>query len=293
MKFIPPLEITSKIHTLIEEAKTELILVSPYVKIDNWGKTKSCLNRAIDRNVNITIIARENADQDLNYIKSLKIRLVLIKDLHAKVYINDKQAIVTSQNLLHYSDSNSVEIGYISQTQYERKELVEFVNQYITKIEPEEKKVSRAFSNKEETIKTIPVEKVDERISYDNKKHLKEWQVPKLLEAFRENFRFTEFTPTSSYIFTDRLIPFAHLIIDSHYIIKIQKNLFGAGDLVDKIIMLNFNLKLSYKIVVLTSHKTHYYIEFMPNFNFVFNDLVEDYLKITNKILKSDFTKEF
>lgn len=279
MKFIPPLEITSKIHTLIEEAKTELILVSPYVKIDNWGKTKSCLNRAIDRNVNITIIARENADQDLNYIKSLKIRLVLIKDLHAKVYINDKQAIVTSQNLLHYSDSNSVEIGYISQTQYERKELVEFVNQYITKIEPEEKKVSRAFSNKEETIKTIPVEKVDERISYDNKKHLKEWQVPKLLEAFRENFRFTEFTPTSSYIFTDRLIPFAHLIIDSHYIIKIQKNLFGAGDLVDKIIMLNFNLKLSYKIVVLTSHKTHYYIEFMPNFNFVFNDLVEDYLK--------------
>jgi hypothetical protein len=293
MKFIPPLEITSKIHTLIEEAKTELILVSPYVKIDNWGKTKSCLNRAIDRNVNITIIARENADQDLNYIKSLKIRLVLIKDLHAKVYINDKQAIVTSQNLLHYSDSNSVEIGYISQTQYEHKELVEFVNQYITKIEPEEKKVSRAFSNKEETIKTIPVEKVDERISYDNKKHLKEWQVPKLLEAFRENFRFTEFTPTSSYIFTDRLIPFAHLIIDSHYIIKIQKNLFGAGDLVDKIIMLNFNLKLSYKIVVLTSHKTHYYIEFMPNFNFVFNDLVEDYLKITNKILKSDFTKEF
>lgn len=293
MKFIPPLEITSKIHTLIEEAKTELILVSPYVKIDNWGKTKSCLNRAIDRNVNITIIARENADQDLNYIKNLKIRLVLIKDLHAKVYINDKQAIVTSQNLLHYSDSNSVEIGYISQTQYERKELVEFVNQYITKIEPEEKKVRRVFSNKEDTLKTIPFEKVDERISYDNKKHLKEWQVPKLLEAFRENFRFTEFTPTSSYIFTDKLIPFAHLIIDSHYIIKIQKNLFGADDLVDKIIMLNFNLKLSYKIVVLTSHKTHYYIEFMPNFDFVFNDLVEDYLKITNKILKSDFTKEF
>jgi hypothetical protein len=293
MKFIPPLEITSKIHTLIEEAKTELILVSPYVKIDNWGKTKSCLNRAIDRNVNITIIARENADQDLNYIKSLKIRLVLIKDLHAKVYISDKQAIVTSQNLLHYSDSNSVEIGYISQTQYERKELVEFVNQYITKLEPEEKKFNRVFSKKEEIIKTIPVKKVRERINYENKKFLKDWQVPKLLEAFRENFRFTEFTPTSSYIFTDKLLPFAHLIIDSHYIIKIPKNLFEAGDLVDKIIILNFNLKLSYKIVVLTSHNSYFYIEFVPNDDFVFNVLVEDYIKITNKILKSDFAKDF
>lgn len=293
MKFIPPLEITSKIHTLIEEAKTELILVSPYVKIDNWGKTKSCLNRAIDRNVNITIIARENADQDLNYIKSLKIRLVLIKDLHAKVYISDKQAIVTSQNLLHYSDSNSVEIGYISQTQYERKELVEFVNQYITKLEPEEKKISRIYSYKEKLNNTIPVKKVDERISYDNKKHLKEWQVPKLLEAFRNNFKLTPFTPTASYIFTDKLLPFAHLIIDSHYVIKIEKSLMGAESLVDKIILLNFNLKLSYKIVVLTSHNTHFYIEFMPNFDFVFNDLVEDYLKITNKILKSDIAKEF
>ena len=31
MKFIPPLEISSKIMTLIEEAEKEIILVSPYV----------------------------------------------------------------------------------------------------------------------------------------------------------------------------------------------------------------------------------------------------------------------
>lgn len=293
MKFIPPLEITSKILMLIEEAKTELILVSPYVKIDYWGKMKSCLERAIERGVNITFIARKNADQDLTYIKGLKLKLVLVNDLHAKVYINDRQAIVTSQNLLHSSDINSVEIGYISQTQHERKELIEFVNQYITKLDPVENKANIRFFLKNESNTTIPVEKVSERINYDNKKHLKDWQVPKLLEAFRNNFKLTPFTPTASYIFTDKLFPFADLMIDSHYIIKIQKNLFGAGDLVDKIIMLNFNLKLSYKIVVLTSHNTHFYIEFMPNFDFVFNDLVEDYLKITNKILKSEIVKNF
>lgn len=293
MKFIPPLEITSKIMTLIEEAKTELILVSPYVKIDNWGKMKTRLEKAIERNVNITFIARKNADQDLTYIKSLKLKLVLVNDLHAKVYMNDKQAIVTSQNLLHSSDINSVEIGYISQTQYERNELIEFVNQYITKLDPVEKKVNKVFPIAEKLNKTILVEKVEGIINYDNKKHLKRWQLPELLKTFRSNFRNILFKNATTYIFSDELFPFAHLILDSHYIIKIKKSLIGANNLVDEIILLDFNLKLSYKMVVLTSHKTHFYIEFMPKDDFVFDDLVQDYLEITNKILRSDFAKDF
>jgi len=40
MKFIVPLEIASKIMTLIVEAEKELILVSPYVKINDWDKMK-------------------------------------------------------------------------------------------------------------------------------------------------------------------------------------------------------------------------------------------------------------
>lgn len=51
MKFIPPLEITSKIMSLIEEAQKEIIIVSPYVNIQKWGKMKSCIERAIERGV--------------------------------------------------------------------------------------------------------------------------------------------------------------------------------------------------------------------------------------------------
>lgn len=272
--------------TLIEEAKTELILVSPYVKMDNWGKMKSCLERAIERGVIITLIARKNADQDLSYIKSLNLKLVLVNDLHAKVYINDNKAIVTSQNLLHSSDINSVEIGYISQTQYERRELIDFVNQFIVKITPVEKKTYNSFSKTEETIKSIAIERVEGVINYDNKKHLKEWQLDKLYESFTSYYRVPHFKQTATYVFSDELFNFADLILDSHYVIKIEKRLNGSDSFLEKILNINFNLKQDYKIIVLTSHKTHFYIEFIPLNNIIINYLIEDYLNVTNNILK-------
>ncbi len=293
MKFIPPLEIASKIMTLIVEAENELILVSPYVKINEWDKMKKSLSKAVNKSVPIIFIVRQGTDCDLTPLRILNIKPILVKDLHAKVYINDKYAIVTSQNVTHYSDINSIDIAYQTENEKERIELIDFVNQYITELQPERKKINRIYSNKDETIKTIPVKKVSERINYDNKKHLKDWQLPKLFEVFNINFRNILFKKTSSYIFSDELFPFADLILDSHYEIKIEKRLMGAENLVDEITLLNFDLKLNYKIVVLTSHKTHFYIEFMPKDDFIFNDLAEDYLKITNKILKSDFVKNF
>lgn len=48
MKFIPPLEISSKIMTLIKEANRELIIVSPYIQILYWTKMRKCLADAVD-----------------------------------------------------------------------------------------------------------------------------------------------------------------------------------------------------------------------------------------------------
>lgn len=109
MKFIPPLEIASKIMTLIEEAEKELILVSPYVEVSKWNKMKSCLKRTVSRNVNILFVARKNATQDLSFITELGIEVKLVENLHAKLYINENYAIVTFQNITYYSDINSID----------------------------------------------------------------------------------------------------------------------------------------------------------------------------------------
>lgn len=277
MKFIPPLEISSKIMTLIEEANKELILVSPYVEISRWDKMKKCLERAVKRDVNITFIARKNAKQDLSFLEQIGIKLLLINDLHAKLYLNEKYGIVTSQNVVYYSDINSIDIAYRTTDTIERKELVDFVNKYVVGIEPEHKN----------PINYIPSS------NYDNLIQLKDWQLDKLYNHFQSKYNHVRFNCTSTYFFGRQLLPFAHVMISSVYVIKFKKSKNNCDELIEEISKLNFDLKNSYRIDLLTSHKTFYYLEFIPFGKFNFNKLILDFESITEKILKTEYNKNF
>lgn len=274
MKFIPPLEITSKLMTLIEEAKKELIIVSPYVNVSKWGKMKSCLERAINRGVKVTIIARKNADQDLSYIQSLNVKLHLIMDLHAKLYLNDKYGIVTSQNLLQYSDNNSIEIAYQTNISRERIELVEYVNSYIINLKPNE-------------TEKILVNEIENK-SYENKKQLPNWQVNKILEHFKQHFPDSRFVGTETYVFCGSLLPFADVMMDSIYTVKFRKGSKDCEEILKKLVILNLKLNHKFKIDVLTSHKSYYYVEFIPTGQFQLLKLIEDFMMITNTILDNN-----
>lgn len=269
--------------SLIEEAQKELIIVSPYVNVDYWGKMKSCLERAIQRGVNITFVARKNADHKghLAYIESLNINLILINDLHAKLYINDKYAIVTSQNLLQSSDNNSIEIGYITTNNMERKELVTFVNQFIFKIKPVENNVKQVATEKNFKIPITEFERSATDVVF------KEWQIEKALEIFKNNFFNVAFKPTASYIFSSNLIPFADVMIYNRLVLKYSKQLSNSDLIAKKIEGLEFRLKSSFKVEYLDSNKRYLYYEFVPQGKFSFNDLIEDYTIIINEILKS------
>ena len=270
--------------SLIEEAQKELIIVSPYVNVDYWGKMKSCLERAIERGINITFIVRKNNTDHktyLNYIKNLKVNLILIDNLHAKLYMNDKYAIVTSQNLLQSSDNNSIEIGYMTTNNMERKELVTFVNQFIFKINPVEVFVKPVATEKSLKIPITDFERSATDVIF------KEWQIEKALEIFKANFFNVAFKPTASYIFSSNLIPFADVMIYNRLVLKYSKQLSNSDLLAKKIEGLEFRLKNSFKIEYLDSNKTYYYYEFVPQGKFSFNDLIEDYTIIINEILKS------
>lgn len=269
--------------SLIEEAQKELIIVSPYVNIDYWGKMKSCLERAKDRGVNITFIVRKNTEHKvyLNYIENLSVNLILVDNLHAKLYINDKYAIVTSQNLLQSSDNNSIEIGYVTTNSMERKELVSFVNQFIFKITPVEVVVNPVAAKKSSKIPITEFEHSATDVVF------KEWQIEKALEVFKANFFNVAFKQTTSYIFSSNLLPFADVMIYNRLVVKYSKNLSNSDLLAKKIEDLEFRLKNSFKVEYLDSHKTYYYYEFVPQGKFSFNDLIEDYTIIINEILKS------
>lgn len=276
MKFIPPLEISSKIMTLIEESNKELILVSPYVEISKWDKMKKCIERAVNRKVKITFIARKNAKQDLSFLEQLGINLILINDLHAKLYLNENYGILTSQNIVYYSDINSIDIAHQTENNSEKKELVDFINKYIINIELVKK--------------TIPFEKVRSH-NYDKKVQLKDFQLERLWQTFINYSPNSFFKKASSYIFCNDILPFADIMVDTRLTIKINKQRTDCEQILNKLQTIGFDFKHNFKAELLISHKSFYYIEFIPIDKIDFEFLEKDFVGLIDDILKSDIHK--
>lgn len=133
MKFIKPSEISSKIMTLIEESDEYVVIVSPYVKISKWYKLLKKFDNLKSRNIPIEFIIRDDSTNQLSFkeLDSLGIKFKAIKDLHCKLYLNEKYAIVSSMNLLLSSEINSLELAYQTETEKEYNELKEFCERYL------------------------------------------------------------------------------------------------------------------------------------------------------------------
>ena len=272
MKFIPPLEISSKIMTLIEESNDELILVSPYVNLSNWDKMKKCILRAVNRGVKITFIARKNAAQDLSFLEEIEIKLVLVKDLHAKLYLNENYGIVTSQNIIYYSDINSIDIAYKTTEDLEKTELYDFIEKYIL------------------NSSTVP-NNVINRVEYqdhNNTQQLSAWMQKKLAKKFIYNYKKVKFTPTINYVFSSQLLPFSDVMISSIYTIKMNKYSDNCEKIIDEISKVQFNFIDNYRIDLYTGHNKFYYLDFIPINELNPNDLISDYINLTNCILNSN-----
>ena len=133
MKLIKPSEISSKIMSLIEESDEFVLLVSPYVKISKWYKLLKKLDNLKARKVPFSFVVRdENSNSNSLYeLDSLSYSYSAIPDLHAKLYLNEKYAIVTSLNLLLSSEINTIEIGYQTETPEEYAELIDFCKRHL------------------------------------------------------------------------------------------------------------------------------------------------------------------
>ena len=86
MQFIPPAEISGKIMTLIDQAKQELVIVSPYNKVTNWDKLIKRLNKVRSRGVKITWYIRSHIKNNEEQIRALGIDPISVDNLHAKLY---------------------------------------------------------------------------------------------------------------------------------------------------------------------------------------------------------------
>lgn len=115
-----------EVISIIKRARQRLILISPYW--DLWRGIIAEIERAATRGVKITVIARGGEDQTkqaraLKCISSCLDYEGFIDRLHAKIYLNESEALVTSMNLVESSALNSVEVSIHIEQEYASKEF--------------------------------------------------------------------------------------------------------------------------------------------------------------------------
>jgi hypothetical protein len=131
MKIIKPKLISGEIMDLIEQANEKMVIVSPYYHINKWEKLLHSLDKMKRRKVAAEFYAREDAIECIKEVEAIGFQPYLIKRLHAKVYFNEKQAIVSSMNLDFRSDNQSLDIAMITENEGEYNDVIQYFDQFI------------------------------------------------------------------------------------------------------------------------------------------------------------------
>ena len=104
--------IVHHLRTIIEDAEKELVLISPYIKADE--ETKDLLkDTKRSTRINVVYGKRELLKEEERFLNDLSITSTFRENLHAKCYLNEKQALLTSMNLYEFSMENNDEMGIL------------------------------------------------------------------------------------------------------------------------------------------------------------------------------------
>lgn len=111
-KFLDTTGTSYHLEQIIKNCKAKLILISPYLRVND--RVKDLLNDLDRMKIDIRIVFGKTDlnPQEMKWIESLKsIRTFFCKNLHAKCYMNENEALITSMNLYVFSQVNNNEMG--------------------------------------------------------------------------------------------------------------------------------------------------------------------------------------
>jgi phosphatidylserine/phosphatidylglycerophosphate/cardiolipin synthase-like enzyme len=113
-KFLNTTATNYYLEEIIKESKDRLVLISPYLKLND--RIKELLEDKNRLKIDIRIIYGKSELQpsEINWLNELKyIRTSFCKNLHAKCYLNENKCIITSMNLYEFSQINNNEMGIL------------------------------------------------------------------------------------------------------------------------------------------------------------------------------------
>ncbi len=102
------------LEELIKNARDRLILISPFLRLNDRIKELLDDKNRLKIDVRIVYGKSELQPQEMNWLRELTyVRTSFCKNLHAKCYLNEELCIITSLNLYEFSQVNNNEMGIL------------------------------------------------------------------------------------------------------------------------------------------------------------------------------------
>jgi phosphatidylserine/phosphatidylglycerophosphate/cardiolipin synthase-like enzyme len=142
--FLDTQNISSEIANLIKNSKQRLYLITPYLQLNR--QIKPYIKDLVYKIPNIDIIVVCRSDkinvEDMGFLQDLKnVKTWALDNLHAKCYMNEEIAIISSMNLYQYSEGNNYEMGIkIDKKVGTDEQMYNQISDYISIIMRESKK---------------------------------------------------------------------------------------------------------------------------------------------------------
>ena len=112
--FLTTTGISYRLEEIIKTANERLVIISPFIRVN--PRIKDLLEDRDRLKIDIRVVYGKNElhPEENNWLESMtSIRTSFCKNLHAKCYLNEKEALLTSMNLYEFSQSNNDEMGIL------------------------------------------------------------------------------------------------------------------------------------------------------------------------------------
>ncbi len=113
-KFLNTSATNYHLEELIKNARDRLILISPFLKLNDRIKELLADKNRLKIDVRVVYGKSELAPAEIEWLRGLTfVRTSFCKNLHAKLYLSEESCIVTSLNLYEFSMVNNNEAGVL------------------------------------------------------------------------------------------------------------------------------------------------------------------------------------
>ena len=112
-QFLDTNGISHHLSEIIKNGSGRLLLISPYLKFSRLIREQLEYQNMMKRDIRVVYGKNELRPEESEWLANTNIRTSFREHLHAKCYMNESHALITSMNLYEFSQQNNDEMGIL------------------------------------------------------------------------------------------------------------------------------------------------------------------------------------